>query len=81
MASLKEITNQEAQTGWVLKKPSKHARFSAKHKSYLLQKFNVGEESGRKCDVLDVKMDMRKAKNDIGQKLFTQCQQVLTGPS
>ena len=56
--------------GWALKTSSKRKRFSSKQKQYLLKKYNLGEETGRKLEASDVVTDLRRAKDDRGLKLF-----------
>jgi len=58
--------------GWALHKPKGGAvRFSEKVKQYLTSKFEIGEQSGRKEDPGQVSQDMRKAKGENGERLFS----------
>ena len=58
--------------GWALHKPKGGAaRFSEKVTQYLTSKFEIGEQSGRKEDLRQVSQDMRKAKGEKGEHLFS----------
>ena len=58
--------------GWALHKPKGGAvRFSEKVRQYLASKFEIGEQSGRKEDPRQVSQDMRKAKGENGERLFS----------
>ena len=58
--------------GWALHKPKGGAvRFSEKVRQYLISKFDIGEQSGRKEDPRQVSQDMRKAKGENGERLFS----------
>ena len=46
-------------------------RFSEKVRQYLTSKFEIGEQSGRKEDLRQVSQDMRKAKGENGERLFS----------
>lgn len=59
------------QTGWALSKPRSNVRFSQKVKEYLTARFSLGERSGRKADPAQVAVDMRNAKNESNERLFT----------
>lgn len=56
--------------GWALKQTKKPYRFSEKQKMYLVAKFNIGQETGRKLDPDVVAKDMRRAKDSNGKRLF-----------
>ena len=43
----------------------------ASQKKYLISKFDIGEQSGRKEDPRQVSQDMRKAKWENGERLFS----------
>ena len=58
--------------GWALHKPKGGAvRFSEKVRQYLTSKFEIGEQSERKEDPGQVSQDMRKAKGEKGERLFS----------
>ena len=58
--------------GWALHKPKGGAvRFSEKVRQYLISKFDIGEQSGRKEDPRQISQDMRKAKGGNGERLFS----------
>ena len=50
-----------------MKKPY---RFNEKQKSYLLDKFNIGQETGRKMDPEVVAREMRREKDSNGERVF-----------
>ena len=59
------------QTGWAVSKPRSNVRFSEKVKEYLTIRFTLGERTGRKADSAQVAVDMRNAKNESNERLFT----------
>ena len=59
------------QEGWALKQMKKPYRFSDKQKSYLVEKFNIGQDTGRKVDPEVVAKEMRREKDENGVRLFT----------
>ena len=57
--------------GWALAKPrAGPSKFTDKVKKYLTAKFDLGEQTGRKADSLQVSNDMRKAKDAQNNRLF-----------
>ena len=56
--------------GWALKQMKKPYRFNEKQKSYLLDKFNIGQETGRKMDPEVVAREMRREKDSNGERVF-----------
>ena len=57
--------------GWALAKPrAGPSKFTDKVKKYLTAKFDLGEQTGRKADPLQVSNDMRKAKDAQNNRLF-----------
>ena len=56
--------------GWALKGRREVKRFTEMQKTYLSEKFEVGERTGRKLDPEDVASDMRSAKKDDGTRIF-----------
>jgi Arf-GAP/Rho-GAP domain/ANK repeat/PH domain-containing protein 3 len=56
--------------GWALKAKKKAYRFNDKQKNYLDAKFNIGQETGRKMDPNVVSVQMRKALDSNGKRLF-----------
>jgi len=58
-----KITSQNSlQMGWALHKYRRgNTRFSDKVREYLQKKFNIGQDSGRKEDPVQVAKDMRRA--------------------
>ncbi|KAL9965735.1 hypothetical protein ACROYT_G029577 [Oculina patagonica] len=57
--------------GWALRAPKKSDRFNTKQKEYLEAKFNVGQVTGRKVNPDVVAKDMRRARDEGGEKLFS----------
>ena len=57
--------------GWALKQTKKSYRFNEKQKTYLIAKFNIGQETGNKMDPEVVSKEMRRAKDSDGKRLFT----------
>ena len=58
--------------GWAPRKPKGGAVcFSERERQYLTSKFEIGEQSGRKEDLRQVSQDMRKAKGENGERLFS----------
>ena len=69
-----ELSEQSAQAlpqEWALRSTKKAARFSAKQKAYLDDKFKIGEQTGFKADPAQVAQDMRHAKHEDGSRRFT----------
>ena len=65
--------------GWALKSAgSKRSRFSAAQKSYLTDKFKIGELTKKKVDPASVARSMTTARNTNGSRLFTS-DNLLTG--
>ena len=56
-----EPSVQALPQGWALRSTNKAARFSAKQKAYLDEKFKIGEQTGFKADPAHVAQDMRNA--------------------
>ena len=66
-----ESGESDLHMGWALSKArSGCARFSMKVRQYLVAKFNYDQKTGKKCDPVQVATDMRKAKNQAGDRLF-----------
>ena len=58
---------------WALHKPKGGAvRFSEKIRQYLTSNFEIGEQCGRREVPRQVSQDMRKAKGENGERLFSQ---------
>ncbi|CAH3146260.1 unnamed protein product, partial [Porites lobata] len=65
------VTTEVLPQGWALRSARKATRFSDSQRQYLDGKFNVGQATGVKLDPVDVARDMRYARNQEGEKLFT----------
>jgi hypothetical protein len=64
--------NNAVQIGWALSKPrSGSSRFSDKVRSYLTARFDIGELTGHKADPQKVSTDMRNARDEQNNRLFT----------
>lgn len=57
--------------GWALKKSKASARFNDRQKNYLNDKFLIGQATGHKVNPEDVSREMRYAKDNSGNRLFT----------
>lgn len=58
--------------GWALSKPRTGSlRFPDNVRKYLFKKFKFGERTGHKADPTQVALDMRSAKCESGDRLFT----------
>lgn len=55
--------------GWALKK-HKSTRFSTAVKAYLNEKFLIGKETGNKASPTQVAREMRRERDDTGNRLF-----------
>lgn len=63
---------ESSEAGWALQKPrGSGTRFSENVKSYLQARFDVGVQTGRKSDPVQVSADMRSAKNQDGTRKFS----------
>jgi hypothetical protein len=58
-------------TGWALKKRRKNTRLSPHVRSYLLEIFLQGEETGRKVSAQDAANQMKSKKNEAGDMVFS----------
>ena len=56
--------------GWALRASKKSAHFNENQKKYLDEKFKLGQETGYKADPSQVASDMRRAKNENGERRF-----------
>ena len=61
----------ELKEGWALKQVKKPYRFNEKQKSFLVSKFNIGQESGCKIDPEVVAREMRRERDAHGERLFS----------
>ena len=58
------------QMGWALQKKHASVRFPQKVREYLTQKFNIGQDTGKKEDPAQVAKDMRAASTMDGERMF-----------
>ena len=56
--------------GWALRASKKSKHFNENQKNYLDEKFKLGQETGYKEDPSQVASDMRRAKNENGERRF-----------
>ena len=63
-------TKEPLKEGWALKQTKKPYRFSDKQKSYLVSKFNIGQDLGRKMGPEVVAREMRLEKDSSRVRLF-----------
>ena len=56
--------------GWALRASKKSKHFNENQKNYLDEKFKLGQETGYKEDPSHVASDMRRAKNENGERRF-----------
>lgn len=61
----------ELEKGWALKCKREIKRFSERQKSFLMQKFDMGDKSGMKCDPEDVSAEMRTVGDKKGVRVFS----------
>ena len=61
---------EEVKEGWVLKQVKKPYRFNQKQKTYLEEKFNIGQSTSSKIDPAFVAKEMRCSKMGKGYSLF-----------
>lgn len=61
----------QVEHGWALRRTRKSVAFSEKAKSYLLDMFWMGEETGKKATASDVAIRMKSLRDETGQKMFT----------
>ena len=70
-SSEKQSPPGQVENGWALRRTRKSVAFSEKAKSYLLDVFWMGEETGKKATASDVALRMKSARNETGQKIFS----------
>ena len=61
---------EEVKEGWVLKQVKKPYRFNQKRKTYLEEKFNIGQSTSIKIDPAFVAKEMRCSRCKDGERLF-----------
>jgi len=52
----------------------KQCKIFTEGKEYLTARFSLGERSGHKADPAQVAVDMRNAKNECNERLFTRAE-------
>ena len=57
--------------GWGIKLERKNKRFNENQKSFLIERFNIGIQTGRKEDPENVSVLMRNIKNADGSRRFS----------
>lgn len=69
--NIETVSEPSLPMGWALKSSTTtNKRFSDKQHRYLLAKFQIGEQTGRKCNPATVAVEMRRAKGEDGELLF-----------
>jgi len=58
------------QMGWALQKKHASVRFSQKARQYLIQKFNIKQDTGQKEDPAQVARDTQTASTMDGERMF-----------
>ena len=61
---------EEVKEGWALKQVKKPYRLNQKQKTYLEEKFNIGQSTGSKIDPAFVVKEMRRSRGKDGERLF-----------
>jgi len=56
--------------GWALQKKHASVRFSQKARQYVIQKFNIGQDTGQKEDPAQVAKDTPTASTMDGERMF-----------
>ncbi|CAB4007677.1 RNA-directed DNA polymerase from transposon X-element [Paramuricea clavata] len=69
--TLLDNRNDMLPQGWALRTTKSSKPFNKRQKSYLNEKFNIGNETGHKLDPVTVSQDMRFAKDQDGNRRFT----------
>ena len=67
---LSVTTHQVLQKGWALKVSKRATRFPDNVRNYLQEKFDLGNATGHKADPVQVSIDMRCARDELGRRLF-----------
>ena len=57
--------------GWALRQTEKAARFNANQRSYLDEKFLIGQSTGIKADPSQVARGLRNARTGSGKQRFS----------
>ena len=68
---LEEENDTVSGMGWALPQQKAKSKFNDKQKQYLGKKFEEGEITGRKLKADEVAQDMRRAKDEMGKRIFT----------
>lgn len=63
--------------GWGLQKKHGSVRFPQKVRQYRIQKFNIGQDTGKKEAPVQVAKDMRTASTIEGEKMFDRTEWLL----
>ncbi|KXJ15427.1 hypothetical protein AC249_AIPGENE10221 [Exaiptasia diaphana] len=71
IADREKTSHPSLNMGWALHKKGICKRFPAKVRQYLIMKFNIGQQTGRKEDPAQVAKDMRTASSVEGERMFS----------
>ena len=69
-ASKKTVNHPRLSMGWALHQKGSSKRFPTNVRQYLIAKFNLGQETGRKEDPAQVAKVMRTASTADGERIF-----------
>ena len=69
-SSSSEDMGSEVVIGWVLAKKRRSNRFSERVKSFLVERFMIGEETGRKVTPVEAGTRIRSLRDETGNRKF-----------
>ena len=69
-SNVSSSTQEDLEEGWALKSTKSTACFSVNQKTYLDDKFEIGQQTGNKADPIQISQDMRPTKNADGRRRF-----------
>ena len=72
-------TTERLKEGWALKQLKKPYRLNEKQKSFLVYKFNIGQDTGRETDPEMVAREMRGERDAHGDCLFSKSEFITPG--
>ena len=78
MSSTTKIT-AGLKAGWALKQVKKPYHFDEKQKSFLVSKFNIRQDTGRKMEPEIVAREMRREREANGERLFSKSEFLTPG--
>lgn len=72
-------TTEGLKEGWVLKQVKKPYCFNEKQKSFLVSKFNIGQETGLKIDPQIIAREMCQVRDAHVERLFSNSEFLMLG--